>query len=127
MFLLFSLIIIVLSGCSTNPQTPADNFDNEFTSGVNGTITNISFDNNSNVTSFLVEGEQEDTDEGYYYDKAHVSITEVTKIYSEKSDKEIPTNELKEGMNVEVVFYGPVAESYPVQAKAKIIRVTENK
>lgn len=123
----FSLILIVMSGCSTSPQIPADNVDDEFTSGVNGTITIISFDDNSNVTSILVEGEQEITDKGYYYDKAHVSITEVTKIYSGKGDKEIPTNELKEGMNVEVIFYGPVAESYPVQAKAKTIRVIENK
>ncbi len=116
--------MIVISGCSTNPQVPADNVNNEFVSGVNGTITTVSYDDNNNVISILVEGEQEVTDEGHFYDKAHVSITDITKIYMGENDEEITANELKEGMNVKVIFYGPVAESYPVQAKAETIKTT---
>ncbi len=85
---------------------------NEEKIGIRGLITKV-LTNDNKVTGILVEGKVEsDT----IHDKATVSIVKSTKISA---------NELKVGMKVEVVFDGPVMESYPVQGKAKTIKVIE--
>lgn len=90
--------------------------------GIRGYITKVTLDSSNKVSSFLVEGKAEsDT----MYDKATVRINKDTRIYKGASGNKLSESDLKEGMNVEVVFEGPVAESYPVQGKAKIIRVLE--
>lgn len=87
-----------------------------------GQITKILIDGNKAVIGIMVEGKVEsDT----LYDKAKVSIDNGTKIFKENSSQKLSGSELKEGMKVEVVFEGPVAESYPVQGKAKTIRVID--
>lgn len=129
MILLISLIFIVISGCSTSSQPPADNNNNtqvEITTGVNGAITNVKNDPNNNVVSIAVEGKQGVTDKVRYYDRASVKITGVTKVYN-SDNIEISANELKQGMTVDVVFYGAVTETFPVQGNAKTIKITENK
>lgn len=70
----------------------------------------------------MVEGKVEQDTQ---YDKASIRIKDNTKIYEKDAKKELEVNSLKEGAKVEVIFEGPVAESYPVQADAKTIIITE--
>ena len=89
---------------------------------IRGEITGISKSPDNKIVSILVEGElEEDTS----HDKASISIDKSTSIYSATGKDKISIEELKEGMKVEVVFTGPVRESYPVQADAKTIRIIE--
>jgi hypothetical protein len=65
----------------------------------------------------LVEGAKEKDTE---HDKASVRVTKDTKI-EKKTDKGLKPakfEDIKKGSKVEVTFTGPVAESYPVQARA---------
>lgn len=90
--------------------------------GIRGEITEVSLDDSGKITSILVEGKiEQDTQ----YDKASVSIGEKTKIYDNDTKEELKRNGLKKGAKVEIIFEGGVRESYPVQADAKIIKVTE--
>jgi len=90
--------------------------------GIRGQITKKLTDDNQNVRGILVEGRVEvDT----MYDKASVGIDKDTEIYMGNSNQKLSAVELKEGIKVEVIFGGPIAESYPVQGKAKTIRTIE--
>lgn len=90
--------------------------------GIRGSIVEISTNDNSKITGILVEGKiQQDTE----YDKASIYVDEKTKIYEGETKKELGVSSLKKGIKVEVIFEGPVRESYPVQADAKIIRIIE--
>ena len=72
------------------------------------------------VSAIMVEGKVEsDT----IHDKAKVGIEKGTKITTGNVGQKLSANELKEGMKVEIVFEGPVMESYPVQGKAKTVKV----
>ncbi|AEY66968.1 DUF3221 domain-containing protein [Clostridium sp. BNL1100] len=105
---LTTVLMLNMMGC-----TKTSNNRNEEKIGIRGLITKVLTDDNKKVTGILVEGKVEsDT----IHDKATVSIDKSTKISA---------RELKEGMKVEVVFEGPVMESYPVQGKAKTIKVIE--
>ena len=111
MVLTLVMLFAVLS-CSTNSNDSV---------AVRGEITEIFLDGEGKVAAVLVEGEVEsDT----VYDKARVAITKGSVILR-TSGEELQPQDLKQGMRVEVVFQGPVAESYPVQAQAKAIRVLE--
>lgn len=86
-----------------------------------GEITKITRHNNKQIKSIFVE-DTSGARKGY--DKANVLIGSGTKIYDGYTDRELTERVLEEGVTVEVVFTDdPVAESYPVTAKAKIIRV----
>lgn len=89
---------------------------------IRGEITNVSLDDNGKITTILVEGKLEQDTQ---HDKASVFIGEKTKIYDNDTKEELERNALKKGTKVEIIFKGPVRESYPVQADAKIIRITE--
>ncbi len=105
---LSTVLMLNMMGCMKT-----SNNTNEKKIGIRGLITKVLTNDNKKVTGILVEGKVEsDT----VHDKATVSIVKSTKISA---------NELKVGMKVEVVFDGPVMESYPVQGKAKTIKVIE--
>jgi beta-N-acetylhexosaminidase len=87
---------------------------------IRGEITKISTNQSGQITAIFVEGKVEQ-DTGH--DKASISIKKDTKIYEADEKKKVEVSSLKEGMRVEVVFEGPVRESYPIQADAKTIRV----
>lgn len=90
--------------------------------GIRGQVTQVLMDSSGAVSAITVEGKVEsDT----VHDKAKVGIDKGTKISKGNTGQKLPASELKEGMKVEVVFEGPVAESYPVQGKAKTIRVID--
>lgn len=70
------------------------------------------------MEGFLVEGEvHQDT----IYDSASVTINKDTKIYKDGTKSSL--EEIEEGIVVEVIFEGPVAESHPIQGVAKEIRI----
>jgi beta-N-acetylhexosaminidase len=90
--------------------------------GIRGQVTKIFMNNDKTVTGIMVEGKVEsDT----MVDKADIKIDKGTKILIGNTNQKFKSSELKEGMKVEVVFEGPVAESYPVQGKAKTIRIID--
>ncbi|WP_352418088.1 DUF3221 domain-containing protein [Proteiniborus sp.] len=105
------IIAIALAGCQKNEKVD-----------IRGEITGVDISNDNRIVSIMVEGElEEDTS----FDKASIRIDKSTKIYMANTNTKISTDELKEGMKVEAIFDGPVAESYPVQAKAKVIKILE--
>ena len=114
MVLLFLSLCILLVGIGCSK--PDD------TIGFRGKITQISSTGDSKEITILVEGEKQD---GVSYDKANVTITEKTIINLGAKSKKLPVSQLKEGITVEGVFEGAVAESYPVQGTARLVRILE--
>lgn len=110
------LLLVTAVGCSKAKESTKENI------GIRGQITEISQNDSGKVTAILVEGKvEQDT----AYDKASVFIGDKTKIYKNDGKEELKATDLKKGTKVEIVFEGPVRESYPVQADAKIIRIIE--
>lgn len=96
--------------------------------GVRGVVTAVTVSGGADQTTFgsiLVEGvKHADT----AYDKASVRITDTTRFL--KGGQNGPTLDRVQldglrGKTVEVIFIGPVAESYPVQATAAIVIVLD--
>ncbi len=108
--ILAAIVALGLLGCDQNNEKI----------GVRGKITNLVQGQDNQITSILVEG---DLENDTAYDKASISITSKTKIIEKGTKKKLSKDDLKESMQVEVIFEGPVRESYPVQADAKEIRV----
>ncbi|SDW47965.1 DUF3221 domain-containing protein [Tepidimicrobium xylanilyticum] len=108
----FLIILLAIAACSKEVAEKI---------GIRGQITEIYIDEeNLFIQGILVEGEvEEDT----IYDSANVTINDDTKIL--KDEQEVTVDYLEEGLTVEVVFDGPVAESYPVQGTAKEIIIIE--
>lgn len=72
------------------------------------------------VSSIYVEGIlSEDT----IYDKAYIKLANDTSIATCVKGATSPVQGLHEGSIVEVIFTGPVAESYPIQATADKLRI----
>jgi beta-N-acetylhexosaminidase len=76
------------------------------------------------VGNVLVEGSKEKDTQ---HDKASVTLTSKTKIYlwADGKKKDAKFTDVKEGSKVQCVFTGPVAESYPVQARASEVIILE--
>jgi len=106
------LALVAVLGCSRGANDSV---------GIRGEITEIFLNGEGKVAAVLVEGKMEsDTS----YDKARVGIAE-NSVILKTNGQELEPEDLKKGMKVEVVFQGPIAESYPVQGKAKAIRVLD--
>lgn len=119
--ILFVVLTVALV-ISTIGCMKASNSKNQEKVGIRGQVIQVLMDSSGAVSAVMVEGKVEsDT----VYDKAKVSIDKGTKIAKGDTGQKLSASELKEGMKVEVVFEGPVAESYPVQGKAKTIKVIE--
>lgn len=92
---------------------------------IRGIIQNVADLANGEGKSILVEGRQEpDTS----HDKASVRVSKTAKIYKMANGKKQRASgaDLQKGQLVEVVFDGPVALSYPVQATAGEIVILES-
>jgi len=87
---------------------------------VRGVITSISAGSGDVLGSVRIEGA---IDQDTEYDKAVVRVEDDTKIYRQSGGQltEATFADLAVGQTVEAWFTGPVAESYPVQAKASQI------
>ena len=109
-------MVILLFGCNTTAKEP------ERKIGIRGTVSEISTD--GDYGSILVEGKlYEDTD----YDKASIRITKDTLIKKDALSKLFIFKDIQVGDFVEVIFDGPVAESYPVQGKAGVVKIVTEK
>ncbi len=116
-FIILTITIVMLSvsGCSAGQegsQEPGSQI------GIRGIITDISLTEDG--ASVMVEGQvEEDT----IYDKASVRINTDTMIQKDDMSRLFEISDLRVGDRVEVIFAGPVAESYPVQGTAAIVRI----
>ena len=88
-----------------------------------GEIQQLVVDDNGKTTGIYVESDQEQTNATY--DKATFMITDTTKIYKGYTSELLTADHLKEGVNVQAAYHGPVLKIYPVQGGADIIRVFE--
>ena len=110
-----SFILIILAGCWANPVPVATS---DYQIGIRGIIKDINIGKDG--ASILVEGKIEaDT----VYDKASVHINTDTMIQKDNLSRLFELSDLKLGDKVEVFFKGPVAESYPIQGTADIVRI----
>ena len=107
------VVLLLLYGCAKEGLSQSI--------GIRGEIKEIYLsEDGTTISGILVEGEvEEDT----MYDYASVTIDENTLIY--KGEDEVTIEDLEEGLKVEIVFDGPVAESYPVQGVAERINIIE--
>ena len=116
MIVLTAALAFSLIGCGKNSDKERI--------GVRGEITNLSQGQDNEVIFILVEGNLEsDT----AYDKASIAITGKTKVIAKDTKKRLSKDDLREGMQVEVVMEGPVRESYPVQGDAKEVRILDSR
>jgi beta-N-acetylhexosaminidase len=103
------LIILLFSACSFQGLTGKQDEDKL---SIRGTVIKL-YKNNELVTLF-VEGDKEADTE---YDKASVTIDKKT-VIQDSAKNRLAADDIKEGFKVEIIFTGPVRESYPVQATA---------
>jgi hypothetical protein len=112
------LITLALGACSGDDDASPLPDDPH----IRGVITNKSEGSGSVLGTILIEGAIEDDTT---YDKASVRVEDDTEIFQEEADgtlTEATFAQLSEGLQVEAWFTGPVADSYPVQAKgARIV------
>lgn len=111
---------IFLMGCSGSKPP-------EETPGVTGEIKEFRrVDSGTVIATMLVEGGPQP--HGAVSDKAMVSLTEETRIFSAEGER-IEIGEFEDaasdGATASVWFTGPVAESYPVQGTAKAVQLTD--
>ncbi len=113
--LILLLISLVSIGCSSNNKSNEEDNDKI---GIRGFITDIVIDGKQG--SITVEG---NLDDDTMYDKGVVKITKDTLIQKDNMSRLFDISDLEEGIMVEVIFKGAVAESYPVQGTAGIVRM----
>jgi beta-N-acetylhexosaminidase len=112
--LLLMCLFLLFTAAGCNKVSSKEKFD------IRGEITKLTLKDGSKIANILVEGK---IHEDASYDKASVYVGEKTKIYQANTNKKLTISDLKEGSQVEIIFTGPVRESYPVQADAEIIRI----
>ncbi|MCH7483818.1 MAG: DUF3221 domain-containing protein [Chloroflexi bacterium] len=111
-----ALALALLGACTSDGDaTPAPGDPD-----IRGVITSISDGAGDVIGSVRIEGAI-DQDTGY--DKAVVRAESDTKVFRQSWEQLIETTfaDLTVGQTVEAWFTGPIAESYPVQAKASQI------
>ena len=84
---------------------------------IRGEITSLTPGSGDTLVTILIEGKVE-PDTGY--DKASLRVAKDTEVFRLQGADQVEAewSDLAEGQKVEAWFEGPVAESYPVQAKA---------
>lgn len=118
--LICMLLLASMAGCGSKIDASGD-------VGIRGTIRSISASKDPAEVraTILVEGTPEEN-KGLLSDKASVTLTKDTVLVQETGKKYFALSDidlLAVGQAVEVIFSGPVAESYPVQGSAKVVRL----
>lgn len=110
--LMLAIIAIFAAACGTDGAGD--------TVGIRGEVTNIAAGQGNTV--ILVEGS---VDKDTMFDKASVTIKPETSVVRMENGSETAakSEDIKLADTVEVVMDGPVAESYPVQGAAKLVRI----
>ena len=111
-----ALALVLLSACTSDGDAATGTIGPD----IRGAITSVTDGSGDVIGSVRIEGV---IDEDTSYDKAVVRVENDTSIYRQVGNAlmEITFAELTEGQTVVAWFTGPVAESYPVQAKASQI------
>ncbi|MFZ5973867.1 MAG: DUF3221 domain-containing protein [Bacillota bacterium] len=111
------MLVVLLAACVPRPDsTPTPT--STVIVGIRGKITSRT--QTDKALTILVEGEiTADT----VYDKASVRVTDKTVIQKDALSRAFEMSDLTVGTTVEVIFEGPVAESYPVQGTAGVVRI----
>ncbi len=120
--LLALLIMTSLAACKAAPDDSGD-------VGIRGLITTVTIaeDQSDAFGSILVEGSTDDNT-CLVSDKASVTLTADTVFVHDSEKKYMEATDMENltvGTKVEIIFTGPVAESYPVQGSAKVVRIIE--
>ncbi len=117
------LVITILAAAMLTAAAACAPQQSEDTTGIRGEVREITTGKGNTV--ILVEGEVSDDTQ---YDKASVRVDADSKVVRIQDGKETAAEalDIKLFDVVEVVFEGPVAESYPVQGKAKLVRILGN-
>ena len=119
------LAIVMLLGCGSETT---DSEDTEV--DIRGTIIELSRMEGSGNTddailgAVVVEGKiEEDT----RYDFAAITIMSTTDIFRQEGQSKVPStfDEVEQGQRVEVLFAGPVRETYPIQGVAAKLTILE--
>ncbi|MCH8050895.1 MAG: DUF3221 domain-containing protein [Chloroflexi bacterium] len=110
------LALALLGACTSGGDTAPTSGDPD----IRGVITSITDGAGDVIGSVRIEGA---IDQDTEYDKAIVRVESDTRIFRQAGNAmmEVTFGDLTEGQTVEAWFTGPVAESYPVQAKASQI------
>ena len=113
------LLLALLSACTSDGDAAPASGDPD----IRGIITSITAGSGDVVGSVRIEGA---IDQDSAYDKAVVRVESDTQIFRQAGNAlmEVTFGDLTVGQTVEAWFTGPVAESYPVQAKASWIVIT---
>lgn len=111
-----ALALALLGACTSDGDAaPAPNDPD-----IRGVITSITNGSGDVIGNVRIEGA---IDQDTAYDKAVVRVESDTRIFRQAGNAmmEVTFADLTEGQEVVAWFTGPVAESYPVQAKASQI------
>ncbi|MNP45997.1 hypothetical protein D3C76_1399650 [compost metagenome] len=117
--LIVSMIIIALVAIGFIKYY-SDSKKEDLNINLRGIVKNITL--TSKGANIFVEGSIESDTQ---YDKASLTINSDTEIIRNSSNTKSNISDIKQGDKVEVYFIGPVAESYPVQAVAGIIKILD--
>ncbi len=111
-----ALAMLLLSACTSDSDAATGTIGPD----IRGAITSITLGSGDVIGSVRIEGT---IDDDTSYDKAIVRVEGDTKIFRHDGEQLIEATfaDLAVGQTVEAWFTGPVAESYPVQAKASQI------
>ncbi|MBM7614306.1 DUF3221 domain-containing protein [Alkaliphilus hydrothermalis] len=112
--LMVVMMLLTLVGCGDETTEEAIGGPD-----IRGVIIAVEKNQAGGVGRIFVKGELE---EGTSYDQAYISIVQDTNIVGEEQQG-LSVDDLWVGKTVEVWFEGDVAESYPVQAKGKRVKV----
>ncbi len=95
----------------------------EKTPEIRGAITELTYNSQGKLSSFLVEGKIEN---GTTLDKAYTFITDKTQILDKSTGKKLTVDALMVESLVEVLSTGTIRDSYPAQIDASIIWILED-
>ena len=113
------LAACAIGACSTTPEREPD---------IRGVITNVATAGagDERLGAILVEENPGETSGSA---KDNISVTTDTRIFRAQGERgerrQVTFEELRQGQRVEAWYTGPVAESYPRQARARMIVVRE--
>jgi hypothetical protein len=120
---LFVLAAAVVGGCggatAAQPASPSPSAPPPRPADITGVLRALAPGGDADSATILVVADDPAAGE---YDRASVTILPATTVWT-ADGRRAAASDLTAGARVAVWFDGPVAESYPVQAKAGVVQV----
>jgi Protein of unknown function (DUF3221) len=116
----------VVGGCggatAAPPASPSPSAPPSRVADITGVVATLAPGDDADTVSLLVVA---DPDVASAYDRASVRVAATTAVWASAGEDRTASTvaDLAAGQRVAVWFSGPVAESYPVQAKAGVIQI----